>query len=127
MFMGDLWGAAGLLAIPVLILGGVALLFAIQHARTRRRDFFALAVGTTAATMLTSLLGTIMGFQMALGHLSTLAPDRRWLVQIGILESMNDLVLGLVFAIVVTVILTATVARARSVPESKAERATAAI
>ena len=125
MLMGDLWQAAGLFAIPIFILGGVSLLFSIFYVRSGQAKHLALAIGTTAATLLVSLLGTVMGFQMALSFLPNLAVDKRWLPAIGMMEAMNDFVLGLIFATIVTGILTYGAVRKRSARQPAASSVTA--
>ena len=124
MLMGDFWVSAGLFAIPIFLLGGTALLFAILYVRSGGARHMFIAVGATAGTLLVSLLGTVAGFQMALRFLPDLAPDKRWLPAIGMMEAMNDLVLGLIFATVVFGLLTYGAVKSRREPEL--ERSSAA-
>jgi hypothetical protein len=96
---------AGILAIPIVALGGVSLWLAVLYVRRARREHFALALGFTVATVLAGCLGTVVGFQISLRHLATLAAERRYIIGIGMREAMNDLVLSLIFALVATLIL----------------------
>ena len=127
MFMGDFWREAGLFAIPIFLVGAFSLLAAVLYNRTRQQRFFALAVGTTVATLLVGCMGTIMGFQMALRHLGTLAAEKRYLILIGAREAMNDMVLSLIFAFMATAILTCGIYRSRSVPKATDEVAPAEV
>ena len=123
--MGGFFEQAGPLAVPVLVLGGASLLFSLMYVRTRNPGTFALAIGSTVVTVLAGLLGTVVGFQVALRHLPDLADEKRWLVAIGMLESMNDLVLGLFFAIAAAVIVTLGAFRGRSSPSAASKVAQA--
>ena len=95
MFMGDFWVSAGLFAIPIFLLGVAGLLFAILYVRSGGARHMSIAVGATVATLLVSLLGTVTGFQMALRFLPDLAPDKRWLPAIGMMEGIPSFVLPL--------------------------------
>ena len=104
MWLGDFWRSAGLFAIPILILGGITLWLSIRYLRGRASHPGA-AVAMIFATILTGVLGMVMGFQMGLEHLTTLSPDNRFLIGIGMKEAMNDLVLSLMFALPSTLLL----------------------
>ncbi len=86
-----------------------------------------LAIGAISSTVVVGVLGTVMGAQMALEHLATLAVEKRFLILIGIKEAMNDLVLSLFFALAAIAVLSFGAYRARtkasSVPEADPFRA----
>ena len=104
MFLEGFLGAAGLFAIPISLLGALSIWFAIRSARGRA-SAMPLAIGAISSTVVVGVLGTVMGAQMALEHLSTLAVEKRFLVLIGIKEAMNDLVLSLFFALAAIAVL----------------------
>ena len=113
MFLGGFLGAAGLFAIPISLLGAVSIWFAIRSARGRA-SAMPLAIGAIFSTVIVGALGTVMGAQMALEHLATLAVEKRFLILIGIKEAMNDLVLSLFFALAAIAVLSFGAYRART-------------
>ena len=111
MFLSGFLSSAGLFAIPILLLGGITLWVSIRYLRGQA-SHPGTAIALIAATNFTGVLGTVMGFQMGLEHLSTLAADKRFLIGIGMKEAMNDVVLSLLLTLPAILLLAFGAARA---------------
>ncbi len=105
--MSDFMTAGGFGMYPTLIFGLFALVVAAIHAFRPRRELVPLIVGGGVATLLAGVLGTAMGIQASARGIQTMAADQRWIFALGISESLNCMVLGLVLAIVATALATA--------------------
>ncbi len=112
--MADFLREAGPVALPILLLGTTALVAALIHVAAPSLRLRALAIGSTVTALLMGVFGTVTGFQKALRLLPELAPDRRWIVQVGLREALNGLVLSLAFALVVTLLLTVAALRSHN-------------
>ena len=98
---------SGPLVWLVQLLGVVGLVGALQYALTRAGKQRALALGAAAAATAVALLATVTGFQRSVGGLRDVAADNRWIYLIGLQESLNNLVLALIFVVLISLLLTA--------------------
>ena len=98
---------SGPLVWVVLLLGVVGLVSALQYAMTQAGKQRALALGAAAASTAVAVLATVTGFQMSVGGLRDLAADKRWIYLIGLQESLNNLVVALIFVVLISLLLTA--------------------
>jgi hypothetical protein len=83
---------------PVLVFGASALALAISHALKPAPEKLPLIVGFGIATLIVGCLGTVVGIQRSIAGLSEVAPAQRWIVALGVRESLQDLVAALLFA-----------------------------
>jgi hypothetical protein len=92
----------------VLAVGAASLSAAIRYSRDGRRDLLGVAVGLALATLLAGLCGTAMGVMASFGHIREVpAPEGdRWIVLIGVKESLHNLVLGSVVAFIDALLVT---------------------
>ena len=96
---------AGPLIWLVLVAGIVALVMAALYAANRQRRQASAALAATAGTVIVALIATVTGFQRAVGPLGQVAAEERWIYLIGLQESLNNVVVALVLAFLVTVLL----------------------
>lgn len=89
----------------VLILGAVALVPALKYATAQRERDASMAVGGAVAAAIVALLATVIGFQKSVGGLREVAADDRWIYLWGLKESLNNVVIALMFAFLVAVLL----------------------
>ena len=78
----------------VLAVGAASLSAAIRYSRDGRRDLLGVVIGLAAATLLAGLFGTGLGVMASVEHIREVPPDDRWIVLIGLKESLNNLVLA---------------------------------
>lgn len=90
---------------PVLVLTLAALAASILHLRSRRAGHRSLAVGLVGAALAGGLLGTVLGFQRAVTPLGEVAAESRWIFLLGLGESLNNLVVALAGALLVSLAL----------------------
>ncbi len=98
---------SGPLIWVVVAFGAVGLLFAIRYAIDQRRQLASTAVGATVAAAIVASIATVAGFQRSVAGLREVAADDRWIYLFGLKESLNNLVIALVFGCLVTLLLTA--------------------
>jgi hypothetical protein len=103
--MGNYLTASGPLIWLVILLGVLAVGAAALFARGRKTGHRQLALGATAASVIVALLATIVGFQKSVGGLREVAADDRWIYLWGLSESLNNMVVALVFAMLASVVL----------------------
>lgn len=100
--------AAGPPVWPVLVLSVAALVASIVHlraGRAGRAGYRSLAIGLVAAALAAGLLGTVLGFQRSVAPLAEVAAESRWIFLLGLDESLNNLVVALVGALLVSLTL----------------------
>src|SRR5262249_53074217 len=95
---------AGWPIFPIGISGVVSLVAAMRYAESPRRELFGRAVGLTITTLILGLLGTVLGVQMSARYIGEI--PEKWIFLIGLKESLNNLVASLVFATIVSLVLT---------------------
>jgi uncharacterized membrane protein len=105
--MSNFFTAGGFGMYPTTLFGLILVVVAAIHAFKPRRALEPLIIGAGVATLLAGALGTAMGIQASANGLEGLVGDQKWAFAIGIGESLNCLVLGLVLAIVATLLATA--------------------
>lgn len=96
---------SGPLVWLVLVVGVIALIWAVRFAVKQRQRDARMAVAASTGSAIVALLATVAGFQKSVGGLRDIAADDRWIYLWGLKESLNNLVLALVIAFVVTVLL----------------------
>jgi hypothetical protein len=82
----------------VLAVGVTSLTAAFRYSRDGRKDLLGLVLGLGAATLFAGLFGTVVGVMVSVEHVGELPPDQRWIVLLGLKESLNNLALATVFA-----------------------------
>ena len=90
----------------VLILGILGLLAAVRYAMQQNRRDESLAIGATITSAIVAALATVTGFQLSVGGLKQVAADDRWIYLWGLKESLNNMVVALVFGVLVALLLT---------------------
>ena len=103
--MSNYLNEAGPLIWAVIALGVVALAAAIVYGLQRQRRHASLALGASVISIITGLLATVVGFQKSVGGLGQVAAENRWIYLVGLQESLNNLVVALVFAWLVSLLL----------------------
>jgi hypothetical protein len=93
---------AGFPIYGVLLFGATALFVSFAHLREPRRENVPLCVGLITTTLLVGLLGTALGIDPTVRGMRDLPPDSRWIFFEGLRETLNNLDVSLVFAIVAT-------------------------
>ena len=88
--MSEILHEAGWPIYPVLALGLTALLLALRHAVVPQRNLVTLIVGLGTAAFLMGLLGTVLGVEQSIRHVAELPPEKRWIVLLGLSESLHN-------------------------------------
>lgn len=109
---------AGVGVLPVLLFGVVTLGLAIGYARRPNARLLVLVLGFGAMTLLFSALGFFVGIQASASFVESAAEADRWMFVVGVRESLNNLVAGLLFVIVSAAATTAGAVRAVAVSQS---------
>ena len=99
-------GASGVFFPVVLVFGVAALVASVRYARAPGRRQRSLAIGWTSSALIAGLLATFTGFQKSAGAMSQLEEGQRWLILLGLSEALNNLVVALFLAAIVSVVLT---------------------
>lgn len=89
----------------VLALGIVALIAALRYAMNGQVKQRQLALAGGVATVIVGVLGTVVGLQKSIGGLRQVAAEDRWIYLFGLKESLNNLVIALLFAVIVSLVL----------------------
>lgn len=97
---------AGPLVWAVLLLGAAGLVAAGRYLQSPGRRQAATALGFTLTALIVAGLATVTGFQRSVGGLGQVAAEKRWIYQVGLSESLNNLVVALVLAVLVGMLLT---------------------
>src|SRR5579871_6358709 len=92
---------------PITVLGAIAVVSSVRHARAPGRDGLAHLIGFGVATVLMGVFGTGLGLQVAARAVFQAPPDMRHLIFAGFAEAMNCADLALLLALVATLIATA--------------------
>ncbi len=80
---------AGWPIFPIMIFGAGALAAGIRHALVPQRSLVPMVLGLCVATAVMGLLGTALGVQHSIGGITDADPKYRWLVLVGLRESLN--------------------------------------
>jgi hypothetical protein len=83
---------------PVLLFGAVTLTLAISHALKPRPEKLPLIIGFGIASVILGCLGTVLGIQLSIQGLAQLQESQRWILALGVRESLQNLVVALLFA-----------------------------
>jgi hypothetical protein len=100
----DIIREAGWPIYPVLLLGTLAVLTSLGHPREPRREKVPLCIGLIAATVLMGLWGTALGIEPTVRGMRDLPPEQKWMFFEGLRETLNNLDVSLLFAIVATLL-----------------------
>jgi hypothetical protein len=90
----------------VMAFGAASLGFSIRYSREGKKELLAPAVGLTIAALLCGLFGTVAGFMISVEHIREVPDNQRWIVLIGLKESLNNLGMALVLALGSTLLIT---------------------
>jgi hypothetical protein len=82
----------------VLGVGVASLTAAYRYSRDGRKDLLGVTIGLAAATLMAALFGTIAGFMHSVEYIRELPGDDKWMVAVGLKESLNNLALGTLIA-----------------------------
>lgn len=97
---------AGFAIVLVLAFGAVAVGLSLWHAVHPGRRLVPLIVGAGSATLLSGLLGVATGSQATFRAVLALGDAERWLVLVGLRESLNNLVAALALLVLTTLLAT---------------------
>jgi hypothetical protein len=97
--MGQVIREAGWPIYPILALGGAALVLSLKYAAFPQRSLRALVLGILGASLVMGVLGSILGLQHSIEGLHDLPPDERWIVFMGLRESLQCAVMSLTMAL----------------------------
>jgi hypothetical protein len=90
----------------VLVLGAASLGAAFRYARDGKAELSGVVLGLGAATLLAGAFGTILGVMKSIEYIGQVAPEQRWIVLIGLKESLGNLGMALLFTIADALLLT---------------------
>ena len=90
---------AGWPVFLVLALGITALTVAVRYAVTPQRGVLTLIVGLGVASLLMAAFGTAVGLDTSIDGITRVEPERRWIVLIGLKESMRNIEFALLLAV----------------------------
>ena len=93
--MREILHEAGWPAWPTLLLALSCLAVALRHALVPQRSLVPLAVGSGVAALLMGTLGTVLGVHVSIRHVVELPPEQRFIVLVGVQESLGNLGLAL--------------------------------
>jgi hypothetical protein len=90
----------------VMAFGAASLAASVHYSREGKKEYFAPAVGLTIAALLCGAFGTVAGFMISVEHIREVPDNMRWIVLIGLKESLNNIGMALVFALGSTLLIT---------------------
>ena len=102
---------AGWPIFPVLFFGIAAMAVAFRHALVPQRTAPPLCIGLVAATGVMGVLGTVLGLQRSLSVVGEVPPELRYIVLIGLRESLHNLVAASVLVLGAVLLVTVGVHR----------------
>jgi hypothetical protein len=94
--MTDFIEEAGWGIYPVLIFGLTAFAVALWQVVLPRKERVTTATILMALTATAGVLGTAIGVQTSVRHITGVASDDRWIFLVGLRESLNNLVAALI-------------------------------
>lgn len=118
--MIEFFQEAGWGIYPVFLFGLLCLGFSIRHSIQPDAGMLALVIGTGVATLLSGVLGTVTGMQVAVRYITELGADERWIFLVGLREALNNMVAALVLAALSTMVTTAGSYRAHRMAKAAA-------
>ena len=104
--MPDFIIEAGWGIYPVFAFGFTALGAALWHALAPAARRSTLVFGFGAATLLSGVLGTVVGLQRSVQHIGALAATERWVFLIGLREALNCTASALVLTTIAALFVT---------------------
>ena len=90
---------------PTLSFGLVALILAVMHAAKPSAAGRSLALTFAVLSAVMGVLGTVLGLQVSISAIRAIAPDQRWIVLIGLSESLQNCVAALGLLLPTTIAL----------------------
>ena len=78
----------------------------LRHSRDGQKNLLGIAVALAAATLLAGAFGTVAGLMVSVEHIGELPPDQKWIVWLGLKESLNNFGLALLFAFADALLIT---------------------
>ena len=97
---------AGVPIYLVLAFGLAALGAAIHYRRHLKREHLEIVKGLSIATIVTGVLGTVLGVQKSAEAIGGVETSMKWIFLYGLRESLNNLVAALALVCVVVLIVT---------------------
>jgi hypothetical protein len=94
--MLDIFREGGMGTIPTALFGVLLIAAAVRYAMNPERRHVALQVSLAAATLACGGLGFVTGVRKSIEAASQAKLDDRWIVAIGVSESLQNLVLAFV-------------------------------
>lgn len=101
----------GLPALAVLTLGVITVALALRSALAKEPTHLRVVVGSSAVTLFTGMLGTLLGFQASARALESMPHLDRWMLVSGMRESLTNMVLALTFVAVAALLATLSASR----------------
>jgi hypothetical protein len=87
---------------PTLILGTLALALAIRHAMRPKKELLPLIIGVGTSTLFAGWLGMVIGVMTTIRYVQKVPPPERIdITMIGVRESMNNIALALLLAMLI--------------------------
>ncbi len=90
----------------VLTSGAASFGTALRYSRDGQKNLRGVAIALAAATLIAGLFGTVAGVMKSAEYIGDLPPDQKWIVWLGVKESLNNFALALVFAFADALLIT---------------------
>lgn len=109
---------AGWPVFPVLGFGLAALVLAAGYVRNPRESTAELVRNLSVVTLLLGVFGTVLGLQHSIAYIHELPADQRWIVWVGLRETLHNLNFAIVVLVPTLLLYTAGSFRRRQLAEA---------
>jgi hypothetical protein len=90
----------------VLLSGAASLGTALRYSRDGQKNLLGVAIALAAATVAAGLFGTVAGIMKSAEFIGDVPPDQKWIVWLGVKESLNNFALAMVFSFADALLIT---------------------
>ena len=90
----------------VLLSGAASLGTALRYSRDGQKNLLGVAIALAAATLVAGLFGSVAGIMKSAEYIGDLPPDQKWIVVLGVKESLNNAALALTFCFADALLIT---------------------